>query len=85
MVYPSVLVNHFGKSDTAHALSRLAAATMGRARKIVEACQVDQSASEAAVIFDNLHRNDDILGVKFVSELFFHFSVVSRLLKAVSW
>ena len=43
------------------------------------------TASEAAVISDNLHKNDEILDVKFVSELFFHFSVLSRLLKAVSW
>ena len=45
--FQDTVLNHFGKSDPAHALSRLAAATMGRARKIVEACQVDQSPARA--------------------------------------
>ena len=33
----------------------------------------------------DVHQNDAMLSVKYVGELFFHFSVLSRLLIAVSW
>ena len=41
------VLNHYEKSDPAHALVRLVGATRGRARKIVEACQMEESSAQA--------------------------------------
>ena len=41
------VLDHYEKCDPAHALVRLASETKGRARKIVEACQVDENPARA--------------------------------------
>ena len=43
------------------------------------------SASEAVAMTGDVRQDNKMLAVKFVSELFLHFSVLSRLLRAVSW
>ena len=45
--FQDTVLNHYEKSDPAHALVRLVGATRGRARKIVEACQMEESSAQA--------------------------------------
>ena len=45
--FQDTALSHFGGSNADHSLSRLAATTTGRSRKIVEACLVDQSPARA--------------------------------------
>ena len=45
--FQDTVLNHYEKSDPALALVRLMGATRERARKIVEACQMEESTAQA--------------------------------------
>ena len=45
--FQDTVLDYYGRTDPAYALLRLAAATKGRARRIVEACQVNKSPTGA--------------------------------------